>query len=89
MAGSKNAPIEQQSEKERKGPLATLQQIGRVSNFWARGGQVYFGYKGAQVQPPMSNKLDYMVAHVHIFYANQMLGPSVHVPFGTAIQVQS
>lgn len=50
MKGGKNVPIEQQSEKERKGPLAALQQAGRVANFWARGGQVYFGYKGAQVR---------------------------------------
>ena len=48
---SKDAvPVEQQTERDRRGPLAGLQQVGRIADFWRRGSAVYLGYKGAQVQ---------------------------------------
>ena len=43
-------PVEQQTERDRRGAVAGLQQVGRIADFWRRGSGVYLAYKGAQVQ---------------------------------------
>lgn len=44
-----STPIEQQTGKDKGGPLGALRQVGRIASFWRRGGVVYLAYKGAQV----------------------------------------
>lgn len=47
--------MEQQTAKDKAGPLGAVKQLGRVANFWSRGGAVYLSYKGAQARLSVSN----------------------------------